>query len=81
MLVLSEVEKESLLFLKSIGKDKRVNIPKWVKDVVFFWLEDDVSCVIETYQVYLLDKKKENYNHIAPLNVFDLNDVTNIQCL
>lgn len=36
MLELSKVEKESLLFLKSNGKGKRVNVPKWVKDAVFF---------------------------------------------
>ena len=81
MLELSEVDEESLLFLKSNGKVKRVNIPKWVKDAVFF--RDRGRCVLCNRDLsnLLSRQNKNNYDHIVPLNLFGLNDVTNIQLL
>lgn len=81
MLELSEVDEESLLFLKSNGKVKRVNIPKWVKDAVFF--RDRGRCVLCNRDLsnLLSRQNKNNYDHIVPLNLFGLNDVTNTQLL
>ncbi|EGO8268785.1 TPA: HNH endonuclease [Enterococcus faecalis] len=81
MLELSEIDEESLLFLKSSGKVKRVNIPKWVKDAVFF--RDRGRCVLCNRDLsnLLSRQNKNNYDHIVPLNLFGLNDVTNIQLL
>jgi hypothetical protein len=63
------------------GKIKRVNIPDWVKTAVFF--RDKGHCTIckinLTGTISILDK--ENYDHIVPLDLFGINDPTNIQLL
>lgn len=63
------------------GKIKRCNIPKWVQRAVYY--RDQGRCVICNSDVTgLVDMlTRENFDHIVPLNLFGLNDPTNIQLL
>lgn len=76
---------EKFKFLKSElnerGKIKRVTIPKWVKKAVFH--RDKGRCVICTTDLSGVINKLEpqNFDHIVPLDLFGVNDPTNVQLL
>ena len=68
-------------FLKHEGVLKRVNIPEWAKRAVFFrdrgmcaQCQRDLSGIVNLESV-------ENFDHIIPLALGGLNDVTNLQLL
>lgn len=63
------------------GKIKRTNIPKWVKKAVYH--RDKGRCVICTTDLSGVINKLEtkNFDHIVPLDLFGVNDPTNIQLL
>lgn len=67
--------------LTAKGKLKRIRIPKWVENAVFH--RDKGVC---SFCSTNLDKKVNiesaiNYDHIIPLDLFGINDPTNIQLL
>lgn len=71
---------ETRRFTKS-GRLKRVSIPKWVKRAVFYrdrglctGCNKDISGILTT-------QPDRHYDHIVPLSIGGLNDVTNIQLL
>jgi len=63
------------------GKIKRVTIPKWVKKAVYH--RDKGRCVICTTDLSGVINKLEpqNFDHIVPLDLFGVNDPTNVQLL
>ncbi|MGG0387824.1 HNH endonuclease signature motif containing protein [Priestia megaterium] len=75
------VDENLVRFLKKDYKVKRKDIPKWVKRAVFF--RDRGHCVFcgtdLTGLVSLMPK--ENFDHIVPLNLYGMNDISNIQLL
>lgn len=68
------------LFLRP-GVLRRATIPKWVKRAVFF--RDRGLCVLCQKDLTGLVNiwARDNYDHIVPLGVGGMNDVTNIQLL
>lgn len=77
----SEIPEELVSFLKHEGVLKRVNIPEWAKRAVFFrdrgmcaQCQRDLSGIVNLESV-------ENFDHIIPLALGGLNDVTNLQLL
>lgn len=83
-IVLSE-NFEKFEFLKSElrenGRIRRVTTPKWVKKSVYH--RDKGRCVICTSDLSGVINKLEpqNFDHIVPLDLFGVNDPTNIQLL
>lgn len=63
------------------GVLKRVHIPKWAKDAVFF--RDRGRCVLCNRDLtnLITTQNDENYDHIMPLASGGSNDVTNLQLL
>ncbi len=63
------------------GKLKRVSIPKWVRKAVYH--RDKGRCVICTTDLsgVINTLETENFDHIVPLDLFGVNDPTNIQLL
>lgn len=63
------------------GRLKRKNIPIWVKNAVFH--RDKGRCVLckNNVSVYLNQYDKKNFDHIVPLAMYGLNDISNIQLL
>lgn len=67
--------------LTSRGKIKRINIPKWVKQAVYY--RDRGCCTNCTKNISgtISIFSKKNYDHIVPLDLYGTNDPTNIQLL
>lgn len=67
--------------LTNNGKIKRTTVPKWVKEAVYH--RDKGRCVICTTDLSGLINTLEpqNFDHIVPLDLFGVNDPTNIQLL
>jgi HNH endonuclease len=67
--------------LSSSGKIKRLNIPKWVRKAVYY--RDKGRCVICTTDLsgVINTLELKNFDHIVPLDLFGVNDPTNIQLL
>ncbi|EJD6036962.1 MAG: HNH endonuclease signature motif containing protein [Morganella morganii] len=68
-------------FTTKNGYLKRVAIPKWVQKAVYYrdkgrcvFCKKDLTGLINIYN-------KSNYDHIVPLAMFGINDVSNIQLL
>lgn len=63
------------------GRIKRTTIPKWVKKAVYY--RDKGRCVICTTDLSGVINKLEpqNFDHIVPLDLFGVNDPTNVQLL
>lgn len=63
------------------GKIKRTTIPRWVKKAVYH--RDKGRCVICTTDLSGVINKLEpqNFDHIVPLDLFGVNDPTNVQLL
>lgn len=63
------------------GKIKRTTIPNWVKKAVYH--RDKERCVICTTDLSGVINKLEpqNFDHIVPLDLFGVNDPTNVQLL
>ncbi|AWC93601.1 TPA: HNH endonuclease [Morganella morganii subsp. morganii] len=68
-------------FTTKNGYLKRVAIPKWVQKAVYYrdkgrcvFCKKDLTGLINIYN-------KSNYDHIVPLAIFGINDVSNIQLL
>lgn len=78
-------EFEKFKFLKTElsanGKIKRIGIPNWVKKAVYH--RDKGRCVMCTTDLSGVINKLEpqNFDHIVPLDLFGVNDPTNIQLL
>ena len=70
---------ESVLTEK--GKIARKNIPQWVKKAVYS--RDKGRCIKCSTDLsgILSTDRRQNYDHIVPLNLFGVNDPTNIQLL
>lgn len=68
-------------FFNKHGKLKRCSIPKWVKRAVFF--RDKGRCILCNKDLtgIININNIENYDHIVPLAMYGLNDVSNIQLL
>ena len=78
---LDELDREDLFFFKKSGILKRVNIPSWVQRAVLH--RDRGMCVSCSKDIsgLLNIGYTENFDHIIPLAVGGINDVTNIQLL
>ncbi|MDZ4034401.1 HNH endonuclease [Kluyvera ascorbata] len=72
---------ESVKYTKANGCLKRKDIPAWVKSAVFH--RDKGRCILCKKDVsgILNSNNKENFDHIVPLSLFGLNDISNIQLL
>ncbi|MBF4984754.1 HNH endonuclease [Nonlabens mediterrranea] len=63
------------------GKIPRKNIPQWVKKAVYSRDKGRcIKCSIDLSGILSTDRR-QNYDHIVPLNLFGVNDPTNIQLL
>jgi HNH endonuclease len=67
--------------LKAPGVLKRVNIPSWVKRAVFFRDRGLCSLCQKDLSGLVAAQTDPQYDHIIPLAMGGLNDVTNIQLL
>ena len=69
---------------KHFSKDgvlKRTSIPQWVKDAVFFRDRGHCTNCNKDLSGILSRQNVENYDHIVPLALGGMNDVSNIQLL
>lgn len=78
---LEEIDIEDLVFFRRDGILKRVNIPNWVRKAVFH--RDRGLCVNcnKDLSGLLSIGSTENFDHMVPLAIGGINDVTNIQLL
>lgn len=78
---LDEVPEEQLQYFARPGVLRRVAIPQWVKDAVFF--RDRGRCVFCRCDLsgLVTVSSDKNFDHVVPLGQGGLNDVTNIQLL
>lgn len=78
---INEVEPKNKTFFKDKSVLKRVPIPAWAKKAVFY--RDRGRCVKCNKDISgtLSFQNKLNFDHIIPLAVGGLNDVTNLQLL
>ncbi|WCR28781.1 HNH endonuclease [Paenibacillus thiaminolyticus] len=74
-----DVDDEIKKLFKKPGVLKRVNIPEWVKNAVFF--RDRGHCVFCNADLtnIITRLSVKNFDHIVPLNQGGVNDVSNIQ--
>lgn len=63
------------------GKLKRVAVPEWVKRAVFHRDRGMCSSCNKDLSGLVSAQPDRHYDHIVPLAIGDLNDVTNIQLL
>jgi hypothetical protein len=78
---LDEVPEEQLPYFVRSGVLRRVSIPQWVKDAVFF--RDRGRCVFcrSDLSGLITIGSDKNFDHVVPLAQGGLNDVTNVQLL
>jgi hypothetical protein len=78
---LDDLDMENQSYFKENGILKRVNIPSWTKKAVFY--RDRGRCVKCNKDISgtLSFQNNVNFDHIVPLAVGGLNDVTNIQLM
>ena len=78
---LDEVPEAELDYFASAGVLRRVAIPQWVKDAVFY--RDRGRCVYcrSDLSGLITVGSDRNFDHVVPLARGGLNDVTNIQLL
>ena len=72
---------ESSSLLKGPGVLKRVNVPAWAKRAVFYRDRGMCSLCQKDLSGMLSSQPDLQYDHVIPLAVGGLNDVTNIQLL
>lgn len=81
LLIKKEMNNDESDYLKKDGVLKRVNIPQWVAKAVFFrergrcaFCDQDLSGIFST-------QPESHLDHIVPLNLGGINDISNIQLL
>ncbi|MFN8208945.1 MAG: HNH endonuclease signature motif containing protein [Bacteroidales bacterium] len=83
MIVANEVQNVNIPqnFKNKHGKIRRTNIPNWVKSAVFF--RDKGRCIKCTKDLtgLIATDAQLHYDHIVPLNMYGVNDPSNIQLL
>jgi len=65
----------------SNGKIKRTNIPSWARKAVFFRDRGQCSICKKDISGLINIDNEENYDHIVPLTLGGINDITNLQLL
>ncbi|WP_100065756.1 HNH endonuclease [Miniphocaeibacter massiliensis] len=75
----SDIDKENIKYVQGNSRLHRQTIPVWVKNAVFF--RDRGRCVFcnKDLSNLITNQNRINYDHIVPLNLYGLNDITNIQ--
>lgn len=81
MVTLEELHPDDRVYFKRDGMLKRASIPTWVQKAVFF--RDRGTCTICTKDISGLVNigNQKHFDHIIPLALSGINDVSNIQLL
>ncbi len=78
---LDELDEEDLIYFKKNGILKRINIPVWVQRAVLYRDRGMCASCNKDISGQISIGAIENFDHIIPLKLGGINDVTNIQLL